>query len=59
MLEEIVDIRNVQKAFRQVTASKGAGGMDGSRPMNFETTNRQTLRTTILEGNYHPRPVKR
>ncbi len=27
MLEEILDIRNVQKAFKQVTANKGAGGM--------------------------------
>ena len=37
MLEEIVDIRNVQKAFRQVTANKGAGVMV-CRPMNFVTT---------------------
>ena len=29
MLEEILDIRNVQKAFKQVTANKGAGGIDG------------------------------
>src|SRR6059058_153029 len=28
MLEEIVDIRNIQRAFKQVTANKGAGGMD-------------------------------
>ena len=29
MLEEILDIRNVQKAFKQVAANKGAGGIDG------------------------------
>ncbi|WP_450782958.1 hypothetical protein [Streptomyces sp. NPDC001635] len=29
MLEEILDIRNVQRAFKQVTANKGAGGIDG------------------------------
>ena len=29
MLEEILDIRNVEKAFKQVTANKGAGGIDG------------------------------
>jgi len=32
MLEEILDIRNVQRAFRQVTANKGAGGIDGMQP---------------------------
>lgn len=62
MLEEIVDIRNVQKAFRQVTANKGAGGIDGMQTdelRDYLNTNWQTLRTTILEGNYHPQPVKR
>jgi RNA-directed DNA polymerase len=29
MLEEILDIQNVQKAFKQVIANKGAGGIDG------------------------------
>jgi hypothetical protein len=29
MLEEILDIRNVEKALKQVTANKGAGGIDG------------------------------
>ena len=29
MLEEILDIRNVQRALRQVAANKGAGGVDG------------------------------
>jgi RNA-directed DNA polymerase len=38
MLEEILDIRNVEKALKQVTANKGAGGIDGMRPMNFATT---------------------
>ena len=62
MLEEIVDIRNVQKAFRQVTANKGAGGIDGMQTdelRDYLNTNWQTLRTAILEGNYHPQPVKK
>lgn len=61
MLEEIVDIRNVQKAFRQVIANKGAGGIDGMQTdelRDYLNTNWQTLRATILEGNYHPQPVK-
>ena len=62
MLEEIVDIRNVQKAFRQVIANKGAGGIDGMQTdelRDYLNTNWQTLRTTILEGNYAPLPVKK
>lgn len=62
MLEEIVDIRNVQRAFMQVTANKGAGGIDGMQTdelRDYLNTNWQTLRTTILEGNYHPQPVKK
>lgn len=62
MLEEIVDIRNVQKAFRRVTANKGAGGIDGMQTdelRDYLNTNWQLLRTAILEGNYHPQPVKK
>ncbi len=62
MLEEIVDIRNVQRAFRQVTANKGAGGIDGMQTdelRDYLNTNWQTLRTTILAGNYHPQPVRK
>lgn len=62
MLEEIVDIRNVQKAFRQVTANKGAGGIDGMQTdelRDYLNTNWQTLRTTVVEGNYCPQPVKK
>jgi RNA-directed DNA polymerase len=62
MLEEIVDIRNVQKAFRQVTGNKGAGGIDGMQTdelRDYLNANWQTLRTTILAGNYHPQPVKK
>jgi RNA-directed DNA polymerase len=29
MLEEILDYRNIAKALEQVTANKGAGGVDG------------------------------
>lgn len=61
MLEEILDIRNVQKAFKQVTANKGAGGIDGMQTdelRDYLNTHWQTLRINILEGTYHPQPVK-
>lgn len=60
MLEEILDIRNVQKAFKQVTANKGAGGIDGMQTdelRDYLNANWQILRKDILEGNYKPQPV--
>ena len=61
MLEEITDIRNVQKAFKQVTANKGAGGIDGMQTdelrdyLNTGWSRPQAgLRKDILESNYKP-----
>ncbi len=62
MLEEILDIRNVQKAFKQVTANKGAGGIDGMQTdelRDYLNVNWQTLQKVILEGNYHPQAVRK
>lgn len=60
MLEEILEIRNVQKAFKQVTANKGAGGIDGMQTdelRDYLNTHWSTLGSDILEGNYHPEAV--
>lgn len=60
MLEEILDIRNVQKALKQVTANKGAGGIDGMQTdelRDYLNANWQTLRAEILKGNYKPQAV--
>ena len=62
MLEEILDIRNVQKAFKQVTANKGACGIDGMQTdelRDYLNANWQTLRTNILQGNYRPQAVRK
>jgi RNA-directed DNA polymerase len=62
MLEEILDIRNVQKAFKQVTANKGAGGIDGMQTdelRDYLNANWQTLRKDILEGSYCPQAVRK
>ena len=62
MLEEILDIRNVQKAFKQVTANAGAGGIDGMQTdalRDYLNANWQTLRKDILEGNYRPQAVRK
>ena len=62
MLEEILDIRNVEKALKQVTANKGAGGVDGMQTdelRDYLNTNWQTLRRSILEGSYKPQAVRK
>jgi len=62
MLEEILDIRNVQKAFRQVTANKGAGGIDGMQTDELRdhlNVHWQAMRNSILEGNYKPQAVRK
>jgi RNA-directed DNA polymerase len=62
MLEEILDIRNVEKAFKQVTANKGAGGIDGMQTdelRDYLKANWQSLRASILEGNYRPGAVRK
>lgn len=62
MLEEILDIRNIQKAFKQVIANKGAGGIDGMQTdklRDYLNAHWQTLRKDILEGNYKPQAVRK
>src|SRR6516225_4478404 len=62
MLEEILDIRNIQKAFKQVRENKGAGGIDGMQTdelRDYLNRNWQTLRKDILEGNYRAQAVRK
>jgi RNA-directed DNA polymerase len=62
MLEEILDIRNVQKALKQVTANQGAGGIDGMQTdelRDYLNASWQTLRKDILEGGYRPQAVRK
>ena len=62
MLEEILDIRNVEKALQQVTANKGAGGIDGMQTdelRDYLNSQWQTLRKDILTGNYKPQAVRK
>ncbi|HEV2352911.1 MAG TPA: group II intron reverse transcriptase/maturase, partial [Puia sp.] len=62
MLEEILDYRNITNALRQVTANRGAGGVDG---MGVEALrewlekNWHGLKQIVLEGSYRPQPVRK
>jgi RNA-directed DNA polymerase len=62
MLEQIVDIRNLQRALKQVVANKGAAGTDGMQVeelQGFLNTHWQTLRASILESLYRPQAVRK
>jgi RNA-directed DNA polymerase len=62
MLEAIVDKRNMERAYHQVTANKGAAGIDGMQTdklRDFLQANWHMLRKAIEEGHYQPAPVKR
>ncbi len=62
MLEQILDRRNMEKAFVQVLRNKGAGGIDGMQTdelRDYLNANYQSLRSKILEGSYQPSPVRK
>jgi RNA-directed DNA polymerase len=62
MLEEILDIRNIEEALKQVTANKGAGGIDGMQTdelRHYLNVHWQVLKVSVLEGNYKPQPVRK
>ncbi len=62
MLEEILDIRNIEYACKQVVCNKGAGGVDGMQTdelRDFLNANWHTFRLEILTGNYKPGAVRR
>jgi group II intron reverse transcriptase/maturase len=62
MLEEILDRRNIEKALVQVESNKGAAGIDSmqcSELRSYITTQWQSVRQKILEGNYEPSPVRK
>ena len=62
MLEEILDIRNITLACKQVISNKGAGGIDGMQTdelRDFLKDHWQPFRTQLLEGSYQPQAVRR
>lgn len=62
MLEQIIDIRNIDKACQQVISNKGAAGVDGMETnelRGYLHTSWQLLRAALLEGSYKPSAVKR
>jgi len=62
LLERILDSRNVRRAYEQVLANKGSGGVDGIEIEGF-TSHVQaawsSVKTAIQEGVYQPSAVRK
>ena len=62
LLEQIVDRDNLNRAFKRVKSNKGAHGVDGMKVdelLQYLKENGEQLKQSILDGKYHPNPVRR
>jgi len=62
LLEQILCSENMRKAWARVKANKGAAGVDGmsiSDATGFIRRNWEAIRSTLENGRYCPRPVRR
>lgn len=62
LMEKIVDRPNMERAWKNVRANRGAPGLDGITVDEFPEWFRprwEELRQQLLEGTYHPGPARR
>ena len=62
LLELILRKENLNKAYKQVKANKGSGGIDGMQVdeiLPYLRENQETLIQKIRDGRYKPNPVRR
>jgi group II intron reverse transcriptase/maturase len=62
LLEAILDRDNMNLAYKRVKANKGSHGVDGMKVdelLQFLKQNGNQIKQSILEGTYHPNPVRR
>jgi len=62
LLEQILCSENMRRAWARVKANKGAAGVDGmsiSDATEFIRQNREAICSTLENGRYCPRPVRR
>ena len=61
MIEQILEKRNLNRAFTKVVANKGSGGVDGLQVSDLKAhlkTHGATLVEAIRTGKYQPQPIK-
>ncbi len=59
---QVLDKENLRCAWKQVKANKGAPGVDNMAIEEFPEyvlTHWEEIKAALLEGTYHPSPVKR
>jgi group II intron reverse transcriptase/maturase len=62
LLEIMLDRDNMNNAYKRVKSNKGAHGVDGMKVdelLQYLKENGSQLRQSILDGKYHPNPVRR
>lgn len=62
LMEEILQLENLNKAYKKVKSNKGAGGVDGmsvDELLTFLKDNGEQLIQKLKDGKYKPNPVRR
>jgi group II intron reverse transcriptase/maturase len=62
MLEQILSPANLNRAYKRVRSNKGSGGVDKMGVESLQgylVKNKDQLVQSILDGKYHPNPVRR
>jgi len=62
LLEQILSPTNLTQAFKRVRSNKGSGGIDKMEVeslRDYLVNNKEKLIESILDGSYHPNPVRR
>ena len=60
MIEKVVNLRNLQKAYNQVVRNEGSAGVDGMSVKALSghlQSNRETILAAISEGSYLPQSI--
>ena len=61
MIEQVLNRRNIMRAYRQVVSNKGSAGVDGMPVEELYahlTNNREQLESDIREGKYQPQAIR-
>ena len=60
MIEQVLNRRNVMRAYRQVVTNKGSAGVDGMpvrELYKYLTNNRERIETELRQGKYQPQVI--
>jgi RNA-directed DNA polymerase len=61
MIEDVLNRRNIMRAYRQVVSNKGSAGVDGMSVKElyaYLTKNREQIESDIRQGKYLPQPIR-